>query len=58
MPFPTIEAISYTNIIRMDAKMPTPTMGIASGSVGGSGGGKGSYEDRFDDTLLRYERWA
>lgn len=58
MPFPTIDAISYTNIIRMDAKMPTPVMGLASGSDYGSGGGKGSYEDRFDDTLLRYERWA
>lgn len=51
------EANSYSAVINLDAYLPTVTSGVASGSDYG-GTGSTISGDRFDDTLLRFERWA
>jgi hypothetical protein len=52
-----VEAESKSVVISLDAYLPCVTSGVASGS-GYGGAGSTISGDRFDDTLLRYERWA
>lgn len=57
LPDMRVEAESKSVVISLDAYLPCVTSGVASGS-GYGGAGSTISGDRFDDTLLRYERWA
>lgn len=52
-----IAAQSNSVVIFLDAYLPPLVSGYASGMAGGNPGSTMS-SDRFDNTLLRYERWA
>lgn len=52
------EATIYSVVISLSSYLPVITPGLVSGDTGGLASNTMTNEDRFDDTLLRYQRWA